>query len=360
MKAIEPHNFYGVVLAGLAVSAVGAGVSAYGTAQNAKATDEAAQFAAYLENNLAKKQQAKLDTLISSKEEKLAGVNTILDRFQGGGAFGSSDVLANIREAQSEFSQLGAGDFSGFQDQLDQILKGTLANTYGSGSPSGTFTQLAADTIMNLRQGGLQTALQTGEFLSRESQQLLGSEFGIMDQAFEQQYMLERNRISGITGNQMISAQQQGIGTQALGGFVSQAGSSIAQYGAYKANQSQIAKQQGMANSFADRSLMLQGRSLGLNLPSLTGVPDLSGYYGGGTSGGGGGGGGGFVDPALPLPSNAGTPYSYFGNQMITPGAGTVSPFTQQLFSGIFSPSIRTSDGYPYEFVDTGVLPPIQ
>lgn len=359
MKAIEPHNFYGVLL-GAAVAAVGTGISAYGTAQNAKATDKAAQYAMLLENNLAKKQQVKLDALVAGKEEKLQNVNTILDRFEGGGAFGSSGVLEDIRKAQSDFANLGAGDFTGFQDQLDSILKGTLANTYGSGSPSGTFTQLAADTIMNLRQGGLQSALATGEFLSRESQQLLGTEFGIMDQAFEQQYMLERNRVSGITGNQMISAQQQGIGTQALGGAITQIGGLYSNVAAYRANQANISEQQDLANSYQTRMIGLSERGMELQERYFGSMPQLStpNFTNPGSGGGATGWGGDFVDPALPFMDNTSTPYSYWGNQMITPGAGTVSPFTQQLFSGIFSPSIRTADGYPYEFVDTGVLPP--
>jgi hypothetical protein len=344
MKAIQPTNFHGVVLAGLAIGAVGAGVSAYGTAQNASATADAAQYNALLEKNFAKKQQAKVDALVAGKEEKLEGINTILDRFQGGGAFGSSDVLANIREAQSEFASLGAGDFSGFQDQLDQILKGTLANTYGSGSPSGTFTQLAADTIMNLRQGGLQTALQTGEYLSRESQQLLGTEFGIMDQSFEQQYMIERNKVSAITGAQMIQAQQTGIGTQALGGAIGQIGGAISSYGAYKQNMNMAQKQQTAAENFQTSSLALQDRALTLQQSYFNSPKFTSPYNVGAPTGGGGGGG---IYPPLPTGGGIGAPV---GNVRL-PGAGNFYSLTGAPYS--------TMDDY-FDAVGTfnaGVLP---
>lgn len=305
------NSYHGAIIAGAAIAAVGAGVSAYGTAQNAAAVGEAADFAAYMENQLAKKQRVKLDALITDKTDKLANINTILDRFDGGAAFGSSGVLANIRSAQSDFAALGAGDFSSFQDQLDNILKGTLANTYGSGAPDGTFTQLAADTVMNLRQGGLQTALATGEFLSNESNRLLGAEFGILDQGFEQQYMIERNRVSGITGNMMISAQQQGVATQAAGQAGQQIGSLVTGVGGYFQNQSNIAQQQGIAQQYADLATKYGSRPYNFTTPSVSSVPSLGPNY----FGGGGGGGGGGASPPLPAayaaPDDSLNPYLF-------------------------------------------------
>jgi hypothetical protein len=352
LSAISQFSlFHGAIIAGAAIAAVGAGVSAYGTAQNAAAVGDAADFAAYLENQLAKRQRAKLDTLITDKETKLAGINTILDRFQGGGAFGSSGVLENIRSAQSDFAALGAGDFSSFQDQLDNILKSTLANTYGSGAPDGTFTQLAADTVMNLRQGGLNTALTTGEFLSAESNRLLGAEFGIMDQEFENQYMIERNRVSGITGNMMISAQQEGVGTQAAGTALTQIGGLVTGVGGYFNQQGQINRQMDIAQQYADKATGVSSRPYSFTTPSITPVPSIRTGVGGGS----GGGSGYFGNNA----STAGLPTPY--------GAGSSNPFSSMTFS---SPAPAGSLNYGYGgggfvgsdgqlYGDVGVLPPL-
>jgi hypothetical protein len=344
--------YHGAIIAGAAIAAVGAGVSAYGTSQNAAAVGEAADFAAYMENQLAKKQRVKLDQLITDKTDKLQGINTILDRFDGGAAFGSSGVLSNIRSAQSDFAALGAGDFSSFQDQLDNILKSTLANTYGSGAPDGTFTQLAADTVMNLRQGGLQSALATGEFLSNESNRLLGAEFGIMDQGFEQQYMIERNRVSGITGNMMISAQQTGVGTQAAGQAIQQVGSLVTGVGGYFQNQSNIAQQQGIAQQYADSATGVSSRPYSFTTPRVASVPSLGTNYFGGSGGSG-------SASAPPLPTAYGGAPAASSNPFLNMSFAPSAPAGSLNYG--FGGGNTFYDSYGQLYTDdVGVLPPLQ
>lgn len=335
----RPIAYHGAIIAGAAIAAVGAGVSAYGTAQNAAAVGDAAEFAIALEQKLAKEQHAKLQTLITDKEEKLSGINTILDRFEGGAAFGNSDVLKNIREAQSEFAALGAGDFSGFQNQLDSILKATLANTYGSGAAEGTFTQLAADTVMGLRQQGLQSALTTGEFLSAESNRLLGAEFGIMDQEFETQYMIERNKTSGITGNQMIAAEQKGVGMQAAGGALQSIGSLTTSVGGYFNNMNMIDKQMSMANDVSTTGKSISSRPFSFTTPSISPAPSLAPSSGGGRSY--------FPEPSLPSGS-----VNYFGSYG---SGGEYGPF-QNLSTG-GGGAYWTDQGLFTD--DTSLLPPL-
>lgn len=337
------HLYYGAIIAGAAIAAVGAGVSAYGTSQNASAVADAAEMAAYLEGQLAKKQHAKLNTLISDKKDKLSNINTILDRFEGGAAFGSSDVLKNIREAQSEFAELGAGDFSGFQDQLDNILKATLANTYGSGAAEGTFTQLAADTVMGLRQGGLDSALRTGEFLSAESNRLLGAEFGILDQEFDRQYMIERNKVSGQTGQMMISAQQTGVATQAVGQAGQQIGGLVTGVGAYFNNMDMANQQLQIAQNVGQTGGQISTRPYSFTTPSITPVPPARtgtpSYF-----------------PNPSLPSNN-TP-SYFGQYGNGGEFGPYIPvYGNQGEAGPFRDSYWTENGIVTD--DTSLLPPI-
>jgi hypothetical protein len=286
----------GAIIAGAAIAAVGAGVSAYGASQNASATKDAAQFSAYLEGKFAKRQEGLLSDLIDSKEQKLQGINSILDRYDGGAAFGDSDVLANIRKAQSDFAALAAGDFNAFQDQLDSILSATLANTYGSGAAEGTFTQLAADTIMGLRERGTTNALGIGASISQESFNLLGVEFGIMDKEFDTQYMIGRNRLSAQTGAAMTAASQAGVGTAATGQALTQIGGLVTNVGGYFGNQDFIREMKTMAGGVTTTGANLSTRPA-VSLPTY---PSFSAPSVPRTSGGTGGGYFGFQEPALP------------------------------------------------------------
>lgn len=224
----------GVALAALAVGAVGAGVSAAGAAQNASATRDQAKFNAYLENKFGKKWQGLTDEYISDKEDKLYGLANIFDRFEGAGAFGDTNTLANLRKAQEDFSALAAGDFEGFDNQLRSIMTDNLTSVFGAGAPIGSYTDLSARAVMDLRREGLDTASAVTNNLHNLSTSLLGLEFGVMDQAYQTKYMLDRNRLSAITGYSTQAAQQAGIGTTAAGNALTSIGSSMLSYGMYQ------------------------------------------------------------------------------------------------------------------------------
>lgn len=207
------------------------------------------------EKKLFSRQTEKLDDLISSKEDKLYNLGNIFDRFESTGAFGDTDTLKDLRQAQSDFSALAAGDFSGFESQLRKSMSDALIATMGSGSPVGAFAGLAADTQMAYRQQGLQTAIGVTEFLSNESFKLLGSEFGIMDQGFQTQYELDRTKVSNINNYSLGAASQEGVALSGFGNALSQFGGSVASYGMYQGNLA--AQQNSLASARGSVSQML-------------------------------------------------------------------------------------------------------
>lgn len=221
----------GFIAAGIAVAAIGAGVSAYGTAQNAAAQQAAAEEAARTQEALFQRQNDNLDTLIKQKENKLYNAGNIFDRFKSTGAFGDTTTLENLRKAQQDFSNLAAGDFSGFESQLKKSMSDALINTGQSGAPIGTFAGLAADQQMQFRELGIKEGVGITDFLSAQTNQLLGSEFGIMDQKFNTGYQLDRDRVLGVNASNQQAAAQEGVGTIAYGNAAQSIGSSIATYG---------------------------------------------------------------------------------------------------------------------------------
>ena len=216
----------------VAVVAVGAGVSAYGTYQNAKSVANANAKAAKNEQGLYLRQSENLDNLIKDKEKKLYNIGNIFDRFESTGAFGDTETLKNLRKAQNDFSQLAAGDFSGFESQLKKSLSDSLVGVMDSGSPVGTYAGLAADTKMQYRGEGIKTAMGISEFLSNESNKLLGQEFGIMDQKFNTGYQLDSNWVNKTNGFKLGEAATVGVGTQAVGGAIQTVGSGLFKAGA--------------------------------------------------------------------------------------------------------------------------------
>lgn len=214
-----------------AIVAVGAGVSAYGTYQNAKAVGEANAKAAKNEQGLYLRQTDNLNQLVKDKEKKLYNIGNIFDRFESTGAFGDTETLKNLRKAQSDFSALAAGDFSGFESQLKKSMSDSLVGVVDSGSPIGTYAGLAADTQMGYRKDGIQTSVGISEFLSNESQKLLGQEFGIMDQKFNTGYQLDSNWVNKTNGYRLGEAATAGVATQAIGGAIQSIGSAIGSYG---------------------------------------------------------------------------------------------------------------------------------
>lgn len=242
----------GVIAAGLAVAAVGAGVSAYGAAKNASAMKSANNAAAYEEDMLFDRQSKKLNKLVKQKENKLYDLGNIFDRFESTGAFGDTETLKNLRQAQEDFSLLAAGDFTGFESQLRKSMSDALVNTVGSGSPVGTYAQLAADTQMQYRKEGIQTAVGITEFLSNESSKLLGAEFGIMDQRFNSAYEMDRNRVANKNNYALGAAATEGVALSAYGNAAAQIGGGIATYGMYKDGLNFQNKQLGIAQQQVD------------------------------------------------------------------------------------------------------------
>jgi hypothetical protein len=227
----------GFIAAGLAVAAIGAGVSAYGTAQNAAAQKDAAQAAALSQQGLFDRQNQNLTDLINQKENKLYNAGNIFDRFKSTGAFGDTTTLENLRTAQQDFSNLAAGDFTGFEAQLKKSMGDALLSTGQSGAPIGTFAGLAADQQMQYRKEGLSAAIGVTDFLSNQTNQLLGQEFGIMDQKFNTGYQLDRDRVLGVNASNQQAAAQTGVGTIAYGNAGQSIGSSLLTYGMYNGSQ---------------------------------------------------------------------------------------------------------------------------
>ena len=205
--------------------AVGAGVSAYGTAKNASAQRDAAKKSAQNLEGLYLRGSDALTDLTKSKERKLTHLGNIFGRFQSTGAFGKTDTVRKLRQAQEDFASLAAGDFTAFESQVKKSMSDALVSTVGSGSPVGTYAQLAADTQMNYRLQGIQTATGVSEFLSNEANKLLGAEFGIMDQRFQSAYQMDKDRVLGVNSAKQQAAATEGVGITAAGNALQQVGS---------------------------------------------------------------------------------------------------------------------------------------
>lgn len=228
----------GYALAAAAViGAAGAGMSASGASKNAKAIAAAQKDIQRDETRLYNRWSGQLDTLISDKETKLYDLGNIFDRFQSTGVFGeNTETLDNLRQAQLDFSRLAAGDFTGFESQIRKTLSDYTIATVGSGSPIGTFAGLAADAQLNYRLQGIQTAQGIGSYLSQEANNLLGLEFGVMDQGFQVGYELDRSRQNAVNSAMLGQAQTVGVSQQAWGGALSTTASLIGSYGTYMNN----------------------------------------------------------------------------------------------------------------------------
>lgn len=239
----------GFVAAGLAVAGIGSIMGASGAKKNAKAQKKAAEKAARERQLLYERQSSKLNETIKEKEDKLYDLGNIFDRFESTGAFGDTNTLENIRTAQEDFSRLAAGDFTGFESQLRKSMSDALVGTVQSGAPIGTYAELAADSQMNFRLQGIQSAVGISEFLDSQSKSLLGLEFGIMDQEFETGYRLDADRVTGVAQENAKAAATAGIGQTALGGAISQIGSSISSFGTYT-DKLALARQQNSAMDY--------------------------------------------------------------------------------------------------------------
>lgn len=326
----------GFIAAGLVVAAAGATAAAYGTAQNAKAMKAANEQNADSEDALYARQSNNLNKLIKAKEQKLYNLGNIFDRFESTGAFGNTETLKNLRTAQEDFSQLAAGDFTGFEAQLRKSMSDALVGTVGSGSPIGAYAQLAADTQMDYRKQGIQTTVGISEFLSNEANKLLGAEFGIMDQKFNSLYEMDRTKVSNKANYALGAAATEGVGMQAYGNAAQQIGSSVASYG--MSSQTMGMQQQSINNAKQYNMAALNAR--GSNMNSYSAAPALAstGYNftsGGATSRSTSSGSAVVPEPMLPIysdpPDQFNNPFSYgsgYKRMNYEPDLGVLPPLT--------------------------------
>lgn len=346
-------SFAVTAVAGLAITAVGAGVSAYGAAKNAKAIGAANASNAQNEDLLYERQSDNLNKLIKGKNRKLKDLGGIFDRFESTGAFGDTDTLKNLRKAQSDFSQLAAGNFTAFEDQLKQNMSDALVNTVGAGSPVGSYAELAANTQMGMRTQGVQTSVGISEYLSNEASKLLGAEFGIMDQKFNTGYQMDRTRVSNVANYRLGKAATEGMGEVAYGNAGMQIGSAITSYGMNSQTMGiqqgyldTAMKQAGSQQAVANRAPVVSNYSTPTySVPSSYSVSNLNGsnpstipslpevYSAPGT----------YLDAAVPYPN-------YTPNYENSNGAFQ--------FSGYLNPGDYAPQYSPYTD-DTGMLPPL-
>jgi len=301
-----------IAVAGVAVTAVGAGISASGAAKSAAAIGAANEANAQREQQLYDQQQKAINQLSNQKQNKLSNLGNIFDRMQSTGAFGNTDTLKNLRQAQSDYSALAAGDFSGFENQLKQSLSDSLIATAGAGAPIGTFAGLAAQDQMNLRGQGIQTTMGISEYLSKEAYQLLGNEFGIMDQKFEVGYKLNRDKVSNLNNYALGQASTEGVGLTAYGNAAQQTGSSIiSAYNNYQ-NQKTIRTSNDKQLEIARLAYANKGQVPPQTYNPSTGLPTYMNNLGGSFNVGGGSGrswrdgptGGAANGDAFPSPDN--------------------------------------------------------
>lgn len=220
-----------------AVVAVGAGVSAYGASKNASAQKDAANAAANNLEGLYARGSEGLNDLIKAKNKKLHNLGNIFDRFKSTGAFGDTETVDKLRQAQDDFASLAAGDFTGFEAQVKKSMSDALVSTVGSGSPVGSYAQLAADTQMNYRLQGIQTATGLSEFFGVQAGNLLNAEFGIMDQRFQNAYQMDKDRVMGVNSYKQQAAATEGVGITAAGNALQQVGSFALTGATFKQNQ---------------------------------------------------------------------------------------------------------------------------
>ena len=229
-----------VAAIGAVVGAAGSVFGSMGASDRAKAERRAAKKAARAQEALYSKWNTRLEDLISEKENRLYNLGDIFERFNSTGAFGDTDAYKDLRRAQEDFSALAAGDFTAFEMQLRKNLKDTLVNTVGAGAPAGSFAQLGADAQMQLRLQGVQTATGLADFFANQAQNLLGMEFGIMDQSFETGYMLDKNRLDAVTQSKQREAATAGAENMATGQVLSGIGQGLMSYGGYRQQQQAI------------------------------------------------------------------------------------------------------------------------
>jgi len=222
---------------GAVATVVGAGMQAKGASDAASASKNAAYAAKLaMERYAASAQTAVLD-YEKEKLQKLTDIGSVLNTY-GEGAFGvDTATQANLRKSQERFSELAAGDFGNFEALLRTSIKDSLAGSISS--PIGAFTNISALNQFELMTRGASASSELTGMFDTMSRNLLGMEFGIMDQSFTNYWNIERDKVTAINSYITGAAQSAGTGLMAAGSAVSTAGQAIGKVvSAYNSNTS--------------------------------------------------------------------------------------------------------------------------
>lgn len=184
-------------------------------------------------NNLAEEKQGYLETGDPFKD-------------MGSFIFGGKDspVYGNLRKAQSDFSELAAGNTSAFTKEVSAMVRGALAGTFGS--PKGSFENLSAKNLFNFRQGGINTAMGLSDYFAKTGTMLTQNKFGIMDQTFEREMRLKEFQTNAVNNLRMQSAGQAGTGMAAIGNVFNAVAGAANSYN--QANQMEELRTQNQGN----------------------------------------------------------------------------------------------------------------
>lgn len=161
----------------------------------------------------------------NKKDDILANSGDVFDRI-GGFIFGDgSSSLSSLRKAQEDFSNLAAGDTSGFQQETQAIVSSALANTIGG--PRGSFENLSAKNLFDFRSSGLRNALSLNNSFADLGSRLINTEFGIIDNDFNARLRLEDNRVKQLNSLGLQRAGLEGSNLAAIGNVFNTTGTAI-------------------------------------------------------------------------------------------------------------------------------------
>lgn len=238
---------------GAAIGAQGIGsvFSAFGAGARGRAVRDATRAGSRRISEFTNKFADESKALKDKKLGILSDSDNIFERI-GGFIFGGTDTLNNLREAQSEFSSLAAGNTGAFTREIESIVKSALAGT--SGAPRGAFENLSAKNLFEFRSQGLQNALTATNQIAGLGSSLINTEFGINDQDFETRLKLRENEVNQLNALAMHGAQTRGSALAGIGNVFNTVGQGIFSAGLLGANNqlSTLYALPSLINSFAN------------------------------------------------------------------------------------------------------------
>ena len=250
----------------------GAIAGAIGAKQRAGAIKEAFNDAIKGTKDFTKDQVKRSEDLGKTKQDFLETGDPLLEmgKFMFGDA--SSSTLSNLRKAQSDFAALAAGDTSGFSKEVSNIVRSSLANTFGG--PRGSFENTSAKNLFAFRQGGMQSAMGLTDFFNRAGSQLTNAKFGILDQTFNQQLALRQNELSQINNFRFGKAETAGVGWMGVGNVMNAAAGALSGFGTSQSNATALADQKAFGNNY----LRILGSQTGLGMNAQGIMTPMSGF----------------------------------------------------------------------------------